>query len=169
MSYVRSDDNNTQGYLTNFRAQLTAEVQIQSGANDFEIFQDKYAIDPGNEWKKKIDSHIDSASFMIAIISPSFLKSEACRYEVNRFLKNHKNPPDGKIIFPIYYIKSEVFATLLNPTVTRWRESFSVISTMIGEIYASSSLRIRPSEHEYLGWQSKSAHIFRKTCRILPL
>src|SRR5437763_15395634 len=88
-SYVRADDQNDSGYLTQFRKKLSSEVHAQTG-EIFDIFQDREDIGWGAHWESRISDCIDAGMFLICIITPCFFKSDACRSELERFLLREK-------------------------------------------------------------------------------
>ena len=72
MSYVRFDDQHENGRLTEFRNRLSGEIRMQTGEG-FSIFQDRNDIQWGQNWKERIEDSIDEVTFLIPIITPSFL------------------------------------------------------------------------------------------------
>ncbi|PXF61383.1 MAG: hypothetical protein C4B59_03855 [Candidatus Methanogaster sp.] len=100
MSYVHSDDDRL-GRLTQFRKDLSAEVQRQIG-EEFSIFQDREDIRWGQNWKKRIEESIDEVTFLIPIITPSFFRSPYCRDELQRFLEREKELGRNDLVLPIY-------------------------------------------------------------------
>jgi TIR domain len=103
MSYARFDDQHDDGWITWFREQLSAEVRAQTG-NDFAIFQDRDDIAWGQNWKRRIDETLDTVTLLIAIITPSFFRSQACRDEVSKFLDREGALGRDDLILPVYYI-----------------------------------------------------------------
>lgn len=101
MSYARRDDDLDDGFLSKLRQRLSAQVQAQTG-NEFSIFQD---LDTkwGQNWESQIDRALDSAIFLIPIITPSFLASKQCRREVLRFIDRETQLGVDDLILPIYY------------------------------------------------------------------
>src|SRR3982751_4267728 len=90
MSYVRLDDQDENGRLTQFRERLSGEVRMQTG-EAFDIFQDRNDIAWGQQWKERIDETLDAVTFLIPVITPTFFKSPACRNELERFLKREES------------------------------------------------------------------------------
>lgn len=133
MSYVRFDDNYEDGKLTRFRERLSSEVRLQSG-QDFPIFQDHADIKAGQDWKQRIDESLDGAKFLIAVITPSFFKSQFCRYELQRFFEREQRLGRNDLIFPVYYVncpflhdetrlaQDELAEKLMTRQFTDWRE-----------------------------------------------
>jgi hypothetical protein len=106
-SYVRADDEHSHGYLTKFRMRLSGEVYAQTGET-FDVFQDKKDIGWGDDWKGRIDDSIDAGTFLICIITPCFFRSEACRSELERFVKREQALGRHDLILPVYYITCPV-------------------------------------------------------------
>lgn len=79
LSYSHLDDEHHQRYITKFRKLLEGEVRVQTGRRDFTIFQDRGDIRWGQQWRQRIEQTLDSATFLIAILSPSFWLSGILR------------------------------------------------------------------------------------------
>ncbi|CAK8716344.1 hypothetical protein GMJAKD_05510 [Candidatus Electrothrix aarhusensis] len=107
MSYVNLDDQHERGRLTRFRECLSGEVRMQTG-EPFDIFQDRKDIAWGQQWQERIDESLDAVTFLIPIITPGFFRSDACRDELERFLKREEELKRGDLILPVYYIKCPV-------------------------------------------------------------
>jgi hypothetical protein len=108
MSYARDDDNDQ--CLSKFREMLCEEVKMRSGNDNFDIFQDKKSIEIGEKWKERIDGQLDTADFLVAIMTPRFFKSDNCQYEVQRFLDREGAEEREKgLIVPIYYVSYKDF------------------------------------------------------------
>jgi TIR domain len=101
-SYVHFDDQTDGGRLTEFRKRLSAEVRVQTG-EEFPIFQDK-DLKWGENWKKRIDESLDSTTFFIPIITPSFFNSQPCLDELERFLEREKKLGREELVLPVYYV-----------------------------------------------------------------
>lgn len=101
-SYVHFDDQTDGGRLTEFRKRLSAEVRVQTG-EEFPIFQDK-DLKWGENWKQRIDESLDSTTFFIPIITPSFFNSEPCLDELERFLEREKKLGRQELVLPVYYV-----------------------------------------------------------------
>jgi len=102
MSYVHDDDAHEGGRITEIRGRLSSEVKFQTG-KDFPIFQDIQDIFVGENWRRTIHGSIDGSTFLLAIITPSFLQSSACRDEVKSFLQREATLNRDDLIIPILY------------------------------------------------------------------
>lgn len=109
MSYVNLDDQHEQGRLTQFRERLSGEVRMQTG-EPFDIFQDRQDIAWGQQWQERLDSSLAAVTFLLPIITPAFFKSDACRDELERFLKREKELGRGDLILPVYYVNCPVLS-----------------------------------------------------------
>lgn len=109
LSYVNLDDQHEQGRLTQFRERLSGEVRIQTG-EPFDIFQDRKDIAWGQQWQERLDSSLAAVTFLLPIITPAFFKSNACRAELERFLKREKELGRSDLILPVYYLTCPVLA-----------------------------------------------------------
>jgi cobaltochelatase CobT len=100
MSYVRFDDEHDNGRLTEFCKRLSGEVRVHTGEL-FHIFQDRSDIAWGQQWKNRIDGCLDHGTFLIPIITPSFFKSDPCRYELEHFLTRETELGRNDLILPL--------------------------------------------------------------------
>jgi len=96
----------TLGSVTKFRERLEGEIKVQSGQR-FEIFQDRNDIRWGQFWQERIIESLADATFLIPIITPSFLVSPACRMEVETFLRIEQTIGISKLILPVYYVSCD--------------------------------------------------------------
>jgi formylglycine-generating enzyme required for sulfatase activity len=111
-SYTRQDDEHADGSLNRLRRRLLSELQTRVGRRKVTIFQDTEAIPFGSDWQNQIDAWLGAASFFIPIITPSFLQSEGCCYEVTQFRQRAEARGWDAVIFPLYYAEADEFADL---------------------------------------------------------
>jgi gamma-glutamylcyclotransferase (GGCT)/AIG2-like uncharacterized protein YtfP len=103
MSYVRFDDEHDDERLSKLAELLSREIRAQTG-RDFPIFQDRRDIKWGEHWESRIESSLDSATFLIPIITPAFFRSTACRAELERFAERERQLARRDLILPAVYI-----------------------------------------------------------------
>ncbi len=103
LSYDHLDDR--YGHISQFRERLADEVCIQTG-EDFLIFQDRSDIQWGDNWKRRIEESLDTVTFFIPIVTPSFFKIEYCRAELKQFIEREKRLNRKDIILPVYYVST---------------------------------------------------------------
>ncbi|MEK6324151.1 MAG: toll/interleukin-1 receptor domain-containing protein [Acidobacteriota bacterium] len=103
------DDEHNNGRLTEFRKNLSAEVKAQTG-NEVPIFQDRDAIEWGQNWKQRIERSINEVTFLIPVITPSFFRSSACRKELELFLEREKRLGRNDLILPLCYIDTPLLS-----------------------------------------------------------
>jgi F-box protein 11 len=108
LSYARFNDQQDADRITAIRRKLAGEVQTVTG-NPFEIFQDRFDIRVGEQWKSRIEETLESATLLIAILTPSFFKSEYCRKETQQFLDREKKLGRRDLIIPVYYVNMRAF------------------------------------------------------------
>src|ERR1041384_1749856 len=113
LSYVQLNDKHDRGRLTELRERLEHEVQVHTG-EPFPIFQDRNDIQWGQQWKERIEEGIDASTFLIAIITPSYLKSPPCRDEFELFLKREKKLKRNDLILSLLYVDTDRKSTRLN-------------------------------------------------------
>ncbi len=103
LSYDHLDDK--YGHISLFRERLADEVCIQTG-EEFLIFQDRSDIQWGENWRVRIAESLDSVTFIIPIITPSFFKSEYCRSELKLFLERERRLGCTDFVLPVYYVST---------------------------------------------------------------
>ncbi len=110
-SYSRQDDEHSGGRLSQLRARLSSELQINYGRDRVQIFQDSAAIPYGADWDEVIRDALNRSTFFIPILTPNFIQSEFCLTEVEIFLEREKalhaafpELAGHRRIFPILYI-----------------------------------------------------------------
>jgi hypothetical protein len=150
-SYGRQNDKHGSGHLSSLRKCLEIELWEQTGGN-IEIFQDQEDIEWGEIWKKKIITSLNESKFLIAIVTPSYLKSEACRFELQQFIEIEKKMGDERILPLIYIdtpelktINDSVFLELNNRQWVDWKDlRFSSLTSVSSKRkIASLAKRIR--------------------------
>lgn len=107
LSYVRFDDKHEDGKISEIRERLCSEVRAQTG-EEFPIFQDRNDIHWGENWESRIENELDTSTFLIPIITPSFFKSPSCRKELEGFLKREEQLKRNDLVLPIYYIEVDL-------------------------------------------------------------
>ena len=98
LSYTHKDNSTDRDWIRKAGQQLEEEVGSLVGF-DFPIFIDAFDT-PAGQWLPNHDEVLDSAAFLIPFVTPRFLKSKACRHEVDRF---SDRDPKG-VIVPVFYI-----------------------------------------------------------------
>jgi hypothetical protein len=106
LSYVRDDDTHDLGRISDLRTRLEGEVRMQTG-RPFPIFQDRNDIIWGEQWRERIKGTIDSISFLIPIMTPSYFRSHMCREEFEAFQIRERALGLPRLILPIYYVSSD--------------------------------------------------------------
>jgi TIR domain-containing protein len=82
---------------------LTYEVH-ELGEDSFRIFQDTRDIRVGQQWKTRVEDTINSATILIALLTPGFFRSEYCRRETEQFVERERKLGRNDLLFPLYYL-----------------------------------------------------------------
>jgi hypothetical protein len=104
LSYTRLDDEFFGGAITSLRRLLELGVQVVTGDRTFDIFQDVDGIELGQKWQERLNEAISTATFLIPIVTPLFLKSDPCRDELKRFVEHERDLGRDDLILPIYFV-----------------------------------------------------------------
>lgn len=78
---------------------------MQTG-EDFPIFQDRKDIFIGQQWRERVEKSVNGSTLLIAVITPSFLRSEACREEVRLFANRESRLQRRDLMIPIMYVQT---------------------------------------------------------------
>ena len=84
VSYVHEDNDYFGGAITAFADDLARAFRVNTG-NDIEVVIDTKALKWGDDWKSRLSEEVDAAQFMLAVVTPNYLKSDACRDELLQF------------------------------------------------------------------------------------
>jgi parallel beta-helix repeat protein len=103
LSYARFNNQLDEDRISDFCKRLAGEVEAVTG-EPFEIFQDLRNIRVGQQWKERVEQALGSTTLLIAILSPSFFKSEYCRKEIEQFLNREARLGRNDLIIPVNYI-----------------------------------------------------------------
>lgn len=108
-SYVRRDDELSDGDISNLRALVEGYLERQTGETA-RIFQDTRAIEHGADWERETREALAQANFFIPVLTPNYLRSLWCCKEVRFFLdrqqqlfETYPDLPTRSRIFPILY------------------------------------------------------------------
>jgi len=101
LCYAHADDDD--GNVALFAKSLEKEIEKQLG-RPFSIFRDRRNLAWGNAWKKRINTVVDSSSFLVAILSPSFFASKECVREVGKFREREVSLGREDLILPVIWI-----------------------------------------------------------------
>lgn len=83
ISYARNDLQSDE--LGRFLDALDKELRVQLGTPASVLFRDSADVQLGEDWAATIDAALRTASFMLALCSPSYLSSEYCGKEFTAF------------------------------------------------------------------------------------
>jgi formylglycine-generating enzyme required for sulfatase activity len=104
MSYTHEDDEHHEGFLTEIRKRLKKELYVRT-RQQFDVFQDREAIEWGEHWKKRVEEGIKTSSFLIPIVTPLFFDSPYCRGELESFAQFEAQQGRDDLILPIYFVR----------------------------------------------------------------
>ena len=84
LSYTRLKD--FRGIVADFAVHLQRETQKKTGRTSLHVFLDTKYIPPGAKWSPVIEAELASASMLLILLSPTWIRSEWCRREYSRFV-----------------------------------------------------------------------------------
>ena len=104
ISYARRDDGAYGRRITGLRQKLQQQLVAARIGRDFEIFQDCEGIAWGQHWRARLDEALEEALFLIPILTPSYLNSDACGAEIETFLELERRSGRRDRILSLYFL-----------------------------------------------------------------
>jgi hypothetical protein len=101
-SYTHADDERTAGKVLKLAKMIGDEYFVSSG-EEINIFVDRNSLEWGDLWREKIDRAIGVAPLFVAIVTPSFLKSNECRRELLAFSAQARSRGFQRLLLPILF------------------------------------------------------------------
>ena len=102
-SYVQEDDNGDGGRILDLVGDLRAQYKMRT-AEGLELFVDRESIRWGEEWEKLIGDAIAGTTFFIPIITPSYFRSNPCRQELLKFVREADRLGLQQLLMPVYWV-----------------------------------------------------------------
>ena len=119
LSYARFDDSHNRKSIQWLCNRLTGEVRELTGV-PFKMFIDTEDIRYGEMWDRTIQEALESALFLIVIMTPSYFKSDNCKKEYDLFRKLEKIQKRSDLILPVYYVSVEEIDKERIPPKNKW-------------------------------------------------
>ena len=102
-SYVHKDDEAEDERISKLAKDVVDEYELLTG-DTIELFLDKDGVGWGDEWRKKIDDHLESVEFFVPVMTPRYFKSPECRLELNQFVRRASQFGRLELLLPLYYV-----------------------------------------------------------------
>jgi hypothetical protein len=105
LSYSHRDNEHHGNFITHMGDMVRSAVSIHLGRDDvFDVLYDAKDIKAGEDWQRKIDDLLDKTTFLIPILSPSFISSKHCLYELEKFMSRERVQRRDDLIIPIVFV-----------------------------------------------------------------
>ena len=102
LSYSHLDDEADGGRIRRLAAKIQAEYRVLTGEK-LEIFVDRTDLGWGQKWRERIDGALQSTTFFIPVLSPSFFASDECRREFLNFYNTTRSLGVSRYLLAIRY------------------------------------------------------------------
>lgn len=103
VSYVHDDDRAEGGRIVKLANDIDERYRFIAGDDDLDVFTD-HNLSWGDEWQARLAEELRRATLFIPVVTPRFLKSEACRKEVLDFLAVADATGNRRLVCPILYV-----------------------------------------------------------------
>ena len=144
LSYRHEDNDYLDGAIVRLADDIAREYKFQSGSTGLEVFVDSRSISWGEEWQSALNSAVDATTFIMPSVTPSYLSSQACREELQRFVSRGEELANGHILSLIWQDYHSTPAAAQNPSIVETIERYQYRDV--------SDLRdLDPSDRTYKG------------------
>jgi hypothetical protein len=83
-----SSDDNRQGQISEIVARIKKEYQEFAGAGELRIFFDNSEAPSASDQRQTVVEAIRGSRLLLVCLSPSYLQSENCSWELNQYLRH---------------------------------------------------------------------------------
>lgn len=102
ISYARQD--NERGQVTELKEQIEANYRAFAG-QELRCFFDLSEIKGMDDWQHRILGALQGSHLLLLVLSPNYLNSKYCRWEVVEYLKYvHARAVGGEGVAPVYFV-----------------------------------------------------------------
>lgn len=109
LSYARIDEKSSYGRILKLANDVANSYQSITGKT-VGVFKDVESIKPGDDWRDRIRLGLSNSSIFLAVISPAYLRSTACREELSEFLAFLDANSNTRLIIPLLFASSDRIA-----------------------------------------------------------
>jgi predicted AAA+ superfamily ATPase len=103
LSYVHADNQRARGKMVQFARDLVDTYDYLYGRN-IELFIDRDSINWGETWSQRLKTETENTSFLLAIVTPRYLQSPACRDELLSFSTAAETALEPKLLLPLQWV-----------------------------------------------------------------
>jgi hypothetical protein len=109
LSYARADNELDEGRVLELARRIKQRYEMLS-AQSLDLFVDEEDLEWGSEWRTDIDQALETASFLIAIITPTYFLRRECRREFILFKTRARQFGQAKLLLPILWVEVPDFS-----------------------------------------------------------
>lgn len=103
ISYSRRD--NTSGRITELKRRIESDYRAFA-KEDLRCFFDLEGIHGMDDWQHRILQGLRESQLLLLVLSPGYLKSEYCEWEIVEYLKyEHSRAAAGQGVAPVYFVE----------------------------------------------------------------
>jgi hypothetical protein len=103
LSYARLDDEREGGRITRLRDAIQAEFATLTGET-IDIFIDREGIQWGDPFRRRLAEALQSTTFFIPVLTPTYFLREECRNEMQRFVSSARELGLEELLLSIRYV-----------------------------------------------------------------
>jgi TIR domain len=101
-SYVQADNEAEQGRIKDLADDLGKQFAAIT-SEPIQIFFDKSSLGWGDDWEARIEDAVIATSFFVPIVSPRYLASDACRRELQLFVRKAESIGYKDLVLPLVW------------------------------------------------------------------
>ena len=104
ISYSRFD--NRDGRITDLKVQIETDYRAFKPRRDLVCFFDTEEIKGMDDWRHRILQGLREANLLLLVLSPGYLSSPYCEWEIIEYLKfEHSRASGGQGVAPVYFVE----------------------------------------------------------------
>jgi hypothetical protein len=103
LSYVHWDNEQVSGNIVHFAEEVIDHYDFLTG-NRLQLIWDRQNVAWGENWASRLTAFAETTTFLMAAVTPHFLKSKACKQEVLDFLAAAGRSGDTKLLLPVIWV-----------------------------------------------------------------
>ncbi|HEX3790068.1 MAG TPA: toll/interleukin-1 receptor domain-containing protein [Pseudonocardiaceae bacterium] len=133
VSYSHVDESSTYGRVKALAADVGHSFAGLTGRDVGTIFVDTNSIKLGEDWRDRLRSGLGDATILLAFVSPSYLRSVACRSEMTEFLSFLATGGGSRLIIPLLLVGQQRMDDLF-PDDELWKKIIGLQSLLIEQL-----------------------------------
>jgi WD40 repeat protein len=136
-------------------------LRLQHDLSDFDVWLDRTRLAGGVSWTDEIETAVDEADVVLALLTPAYAESRVCRAESLRALDH------GRLVIPLMVVPGSNVP--LHLQILQYRRYPEDVSLLRGDITGRRGIVAATPRHTYVTAPPMPAHIVQRPLEIAAL